>query len=146
MEPPLRKPLSYRNFKIIFTSYIHTLITIIFQQKKNWKFLYGFKMAAKKRIFANSHVTKNLKNHFPKGFFQWNLAQIRRLCIHLHCCNKILNQKFCGVKMAQPKNKMLGIMEPPLMQLSVKAINIYENNNSNYQWQHHTFHSPRGQL
>ena len=32
---------------------------------------------------------------------------------------KILSPKLCGVKMAEPKNKMLGTVETPLMQLSV---------------------------
>ena len=34
MEPPQRKPLSRRNFLIIFTPYVYTLITTIFQEKK----------------------------------------------------------------------------------------------------------------
>ena len=34
MEPPQRKPLSHRNFLIIFTPYVCTLITTIFQEKK----------------------------------------------------------------------------------------------------------------
>ena len=34
MEPPQRKPLSHRNFLIIFTPYVYTLITTIFQEKK----------------------------------------------------------------------------------------------------------------
>ena len=46
MELPLRKPLSHRNCLIIFTPYIYTLITTIFQEK-NIKYLYRFKMAAK---------------------------------------------------------------------------------------------------
>ena len=35
---------------------------------------------------------------------------------------KIFGQKFCGVKMAEPKNGMLGTMEHPTcpMQLNVK--------------------------
>ena len=43
---PQRKPLSHRNFLIIFTPYVYTLITTIFQEK-NVKYLYRFKMAAK---------------------------------------------------------------------------------------------------
>ena len=34
MEPPQRKPLSNRIFLIIFTPYVYTLITTIFQEKK----------------------------------------------------------------------------------------------------------------
>ena len=34
MEPPLRKPLFHRNFLIILTPYIYTLITTILQEKK----------------------------------------------------------------------------------------------------------------
>ena len=33
IEPPLRKPLSHWNFLIIFTPYVYTLITTIFQEK-----------------------------------------------------------------------------------------------------------------
>ena len=43
---PQRKPLSHRNFLIIFTPYKYKLITTIFQEK-NIKYLYRFKMVAK---------------------------------------------------------------------------------------------------
>ena len=35
-------------------------------------------MAAKQQIFISRHFkfSKNLKNHFPKGIFQQNLAQL----------------------------------------------------------------------
>ena len=36
-ETPLRKPLSHRNNKIIFTLYIHTRIITKFQQKQKTK-------------------------------------------------------------------------------------------------------------
>ena len=34
MDTPQREPLSHRNFLIIFTPYVYTLITTIFQEKK----------------------------------------------------------------------------------------------------------------
>ena len=37
----------------------------------------------------------------------------------IQAITKILSQKCCCVKMAEPKNKMLGTMDPP-MQLSAK--------------------------
>ena len=56
--------------------------------------LYRFKMAAKWPIFILRHIDfgQNLKNHFPKGIFQWNLAQTfqsRRTWIDLHYWNNI---------------------------------------------------------
>ena len=47
-------------------------------------------MAAKRTIFVLSHFDfgKNLKNHFPKGIFQWNLAHNGSSWIHKHCWNK----------------------------------------------------------
>ena len=41
-------------------------------------------MAAKKPIFILRHFDfgQNFKKHFPKGIFQWNLAQSRRIWIN----------------------------------------------------------------
>ena len=55
----------------------------IFKQKIP-KIIYRFKMAAKWPIFISHHFNfdQNLKNHFPKQFFQWNLAHNRISWIH----------------------------------------------------------------
>ena len=34
-------------------------------------------------------IKQNLNKHFPKGIFQWNLAQSRRTWIDLHYWNSI---------------------------------------------------------
>ena len=77
-------------------------ITIL--QKKKLKMLYRFKMAAKWPIFISRHfdLGQNLQNHFPKGIFQWNLAQSRRTLIHLHYWNNIFKKLF-RFKMATKK-------------------------------------------
>ena len=43
-------------------------------------------MAAQKRIFLLRKKSRdqNLKNHFAKEIFKWNLAQSKRTWIHLH--------------------------------------------------------------
>ena len=72
MEPPIRKPLFYRIFKIISTPYIFTLITTISQQEIN-RYLYRFKMVSKHFIFISRYLDfgENLKkkNTFRKEFF-----------------------------------------------------------------------------
>ena len=47
----------------------------------------------------------------------------KRSATTIQAITKIVSRKYCGVKMREPKNQMLGTMEPPppLMQLSVKA-------------------------
>ena len=53
--------------------------------------IYHFKMAAKLQIFTSRHFDfgENMKNHFPKGIFQWNFVHNRRLSIHLHNITEI---------------------------------------------------------
>ena len=50
MEPPQRKPLSHRIFKIIFTPYVYTLITTIFLEKK-YKIFVPFQNGGQKTDF-----------------------------------------------------------------------------------------------
>ena len=52
--------------------YLYTLKTTINQQKEHSE-MFRLKLVAKKNDFLfreNSHVTKFLKKHFPKGMFQ----------------------------------------------------------------------------
>ena len=62
---------------------LYTLITTIFQEKK-YKIFVPFQNGGQITDFhfAAFQFRPNLKNHFPKGIFQWNLAQIRRSWIH----------------------------------------------------------------
>ena len=52
-------------------------------------------MAAKKRIFISRKQSRdqNLKNHFPKGIFQWDLARSKRTWKRLHFWNTIWKKK-----------------------------------------------------
>ena len=55
-------------------------------------------MAAKKLIFVSQKKKKksrdqNLKNCFPDGILQWNLAQSWRTWTHSHFWNKICKKK-----------------------------------------------------
>ena len=64
--------------------------------KKKIKMLYRFKMAAKEPIFISRHFDfgQLLKTHFPKGIFQWNSAQRRRIWIDLHYWNNNFQKLF----------------------------------------------------
>ena len=77
----------------ICTLYVRDIKNHTILQKKK-KMLYRFKMGAKKPIFISRHFDFGhiLKNHFPKGIFQWNLAQRRRIWIDLHYWNKIFKK------------------------------------------------------
>ena len=71
MEPLQRKPLSHRNFLIILTPYIHTLITTIFQEKK-YKILVPLQNGSQITDFHFASFRfrpKFEKNTFPKEFF-----------------------------------------------------------------------------
>ena len=71
MEPPQRKPLSHRNFLIIFTPYVYTLITAIFQEKK-YKIFVPFQNGGQITDFhfaSDSILAKIWKTTFPKKFF-----------------------------------------------------------------------------
>ena len=72
MEPPQRKQLSHRNFLIIFTPYVYTLITTIFQEKK-YKIFVPFQNGGQITDFhfATFRFRPKFekKNTFPKEFF-----------------------------------------------------------------------------
>ena len=71
MEPPQRKPLSHRIFKIIFTPYVYTLITTIFLEKK-YKIFVPFQNGGQKTDFSFRVIlisAKIWKTTFPKEFF-----------------------------------------------------------------------------
>ena len=65
-------------------------------KKKNEKILYGFKMVAQKQMFASRK--KKSREQKKRGAMITN----------------IFSHKFCGFKMAEPKNEMLGTLEPRL--------------------------------
>ena len=73
MEPPLRKPFSHRNFLIIFTPYVYTLITTIFQGKKTKNICTVSKWRPNNQFYLSFRVisisAKIWKNTFPKEFF-----------------------------------------------------------------------------
>ena len=92
------KVLSYRNFHTKLSPYLYTCIskrTIIQLEKKNQN-IYSFKMAAKTQIsiLRTRSRDQNLKNHFPKGIFQWNFGQSRKKREYVHCWNKIWTKLF----------------------------------------------------
>ena len=67
----IRKPLSHRNFLIIFTPYVYTLITTIFQEKK-YKIFVPFQNGGQITDFHFASFRfwpKFEKNTFPKEFF-----------------------------------------------------------------------------
>ena len=79
MEQPLKKttfPQEFYNY--FYTNYTYTNHNQIptTKKKRNVKFLYCFKMAAKNEfsLREKSHVTKNLKTTFPKEFCPGNFA------------------------------------------------------------------------
>ena len=82
MEPP-RENTFPPNFLIIFTPYVYTLITTIFQEKK-YKIFVPFQNGGQITDFhfVSFRFWSKFENHFPKGIFQWNLAQIRRSWIY----------------------------------------------------------------
>ena len=68
---PKRKPLSHRNFLIIFTPYVYTLITTIFQEK-NYKIFVPFQNGGQITDFHFASFRfwpKFEKNTFPEEFF-----------------------------------------------------------------------------
>ena len=75
--------------------------------------VYRFKMAAKKLpIFISRHFDfgQNLKNHFPKGIFQWNLRlKVGRTWIDLHYWNNIL-KKYIPFQNGSHNNFLIGLL------------------------------------
>ena len=71
---------------MIFTPYVYTLITTIFQGKK-YKIFVPFQNGGQITYFH--FASFRFRPKFEKTTFQWNLAQIRRTWIHSHCWNKI---------------------------------------------------------
>ena len=65
--------------------------------KKNFKCCTVSKWRPNNRFLFRviSNLAKFWKKQFPKGIFQWNLAQRRRIWIDLHCWNNILKKLFC---------------------------------------------------
>ena len=88
---PLRKPLSHREF-------CNEICTIYVRARKNHnsakrilKCCTVSKWGPNNRFLFRviSILAKFWKNHFPKGIFQWNLAQRRRIWIDLHHWNNL---------------------------------------------------------
>ena len=71
MEPPQRKPLSHRNFLIIFTPYVYTLITTTFQEKKN-KIFVPFQNGG--QITDFHFASFRFRPKFEKTLFQRNFS------------------------------------------------------------------------
>ena len=74
--------------------------------------MFRFKMAAKKQIFVSRKKSRdqNLKSHFSKGIFIYNLAQSWRTWIDFHFWNTIWKKKIILFKKGG-QNKFCDIVQ-----------------------------------
>ena len=85
---PLIKPLSHRNFAMKFAPYMNGLLKSHNSAKPILKCCSGSKWRPNNSFFffilRHFDFGQILKNHFPKGIFQWNSAQRRRIWIYIY--------------------------------------------------------------
>ena len=91
----LQKTTFHRNYAMKFAPYMYALLETIIPEKI--KMLHRSKWRPNNRfLFRVVSILAKIwkKKHFPKGIFQWNLAQSRRTWIDLHYWNNIFKRNY----------------------------------------------------